>query len=162
MRLSEALNKRNVETWLDGRDVEPGAGWDEAVVAAIESASGFVFLIGKSDPADREQNFEWQQVVNREYYLDALKPLIPVLIGSPEIPGFLKARRALFLDGTRLGCEELADKIVRILQDPASCVDLEKLALGREARKQALDSFKKYSQVLREEDIKRAGLRAVD
>lgn len=160
-RLCQELGKRNVETWLDVRDLEPGAEWNQAVTSAIQSAAGVVFLIGP-DSGDRGQTFEWQQVVNHEYYLDPSKPLIPVLIGEPEIPGFLKTRQSLVLGDTPSSCAEVADRIVHALQNPAIGVDEKKLELGREARRRALESFREYSQVLGEEDAKRAGLRAVE
>lgn len=160
-RLCDELLKRNVATWLDVRDLQPGAEWNQAVASAVQNAAGFVFLIGP-DSADRGQTFEWQQVIDHEYYLDPAKPLIPVLIGAPEIPGFLKTRQALVLGDTPRSCEETADSIVIALQIPAFGVDEKKLELGREARRRALDSFREYSQVLGEEDAKRAGLRAVE
>jgi hypothetical protein len=56
----------------------------------------------------------------------------------------------------------VAEKIVESLKDPASCVDEAKLERGREARRRALESFREYSQALEAEDIKRAGIRAVE
>lgn len=162
LRLFTELGKRNVDTWLDVRDLKPGAEWDQSVIAAIQDASGFVFLIGPPDSRDRWQTFEWQQVVNQEYYLDPSKPLIPVLIGDPEMPGFLKTRTALVLSDTPSSCEEAAAKIVEILKNPADCIDEKKLELGRQARRQALENLRQYSQALAEEDIKRAGIRAVE
>src|SRR6266567_1864024 len=144
-RLCDELRKRNVGTWLDVRDLEPGAEWDQAVVSAIQGAAGFVFLIGPPGTGDRWQTFEWQQVVNHDYYLDPFKPLIPVLIGEPEIPGFLKTRHSLILGDTPRSCEDVADKIVSAIQDPATSVDEKKLELGREAQRRALDSFREYS-----------------
>ena len=161
-RLCDELHKRNVETWLDVRDLKAGAEWEQAVVSAIQSAAGFVFLIGPPGDGDRWQTFEWQQIVNDEYYLDPLKPLIPVLIGEPEIPGFLKTRQSLVLGDTPESCEDVADGVVKALQNPAFSVDKKKLELGIEARRRALDSFREYSQVLGEEDIKRAALRSVE
>jgi hypothetical protein len=162
LRLCDELRKRSVDTWLDVRDLEPGAEWDRGVVSAIQGAAGFVFLIGPPGPGDRWQTFEWQQVVNLEYYLDPSKPLIPVLIGDPDVPGFLKTRQSLVLVDTPGSCEDVADKIVSALKNPASSVDEKKLELGRQARRQALESFREYSQVLGEEDIKRAGIRTVE
>ena len=40
-----------MNTWLDVRDLEPGAAWEESVVSAINGAAGFVFLIGPPVPA---------------------------------------------------------------------------------------------------------------
>jgi hypothetical protein len=162
LRLCDELRKRSVDTWLDARDLAPGVEWDHGVVSAIQGAAGFVFLIGPQGPGDRWQTFEWQQVVNHEYYLDAAKPLIPVLIGDPDVPGFLKNRQSLVLGDTPASCEEVADKIVSALKNPAISVDEKKLELSRQARRQAIESFREYSMVLEKEDIKRAGIRALE
>lgn len=162
LRLCEELRKRHVETWLDVRDLQPAAEWEKSVRSAIQGASGFVFVIGPPGPADRWQSFEWQQIVNQEYYLDPSKLLIPVLIGNPDVPGFLKIRPALVLQDTPDSCKKVAGKIEDALKNPAIWVDKPKLELGRQARQQALESFRQYSQTLEEEDIKRAGIRAVE
>jgi hypothetical protein len=161
-RLCEELRKRKVETWLDARDLAPGVEWDQGVISAIQSADGFVFLIGPQGPGDRWQTFEWQQIVNHEYYLDPAKPLIPVLIGNPDVPGFLKTRQSLVLGNTPEACADVADEIERALQNPAISVDTTKLELGRQARRNAIESLREYSQVLEKEDIKRAGIRVLE
>jgi len=161
-KLCDELRKRDVDTWLDDRDLEPGAKWDEAVVSAIQSAAGFVLVIGPPAPGDRWQTFEWQQVVNNEDYLDPSKPLVPVLTGTLDLPGFLKTRQTLVLEDTLASFEQAADAIVRALQNPSASIDKAKLALGQQARKQALESFREYSQALAQEDIKRVAIRAVE
>jgi hypothetical protein len=129
--LCEELHKRNVDTWLDLRDLQPGAEWEPSVKTAIESASGIVFLIGPPGPTDRWQTFEWQQVVGHEYYLDPSKPLIPVLIGggSPDMPGFLKTRQSLTLGDTLAAVQDAADQIVKALHDPSTSVDHKEIEL---------------------------------
>jgi hypothetical protein len=161
-KLCDELRKRNVDTWLDVRDLEPGAEWDGAVVSAIQAAAGFVFVIGPPGLGDRWQTFEWQQVVNNEYYLDPSKPLVPVLIGNPDLPGFLKTRQTLTLEDTKTSFDAVVDAIVNALRNPSTSIDEAKLALGQEARKQALQDFREYSQTLAEDDIKRVAIRAVD
>jgi TIR domain len=161
LRLCDELRKRQIETWLDVRDLDPKAEWDQGVTEAIRSATAFVFLIGPPGSPDRWQTFEWQQIVDHEYYLDSSKPLIPVLIGKPEVPGFLKSRQTLELGDAPTSCEEVADKIVDALKNPANSVDEKKLELGRQAQQQALESLREYSQTLEQEDIKQAGIRAM-
>ena len=78
------------------------------------------------------------------------------------MPGFLRTRQSLLLGDTPRSCEDVADKIVSALKNPASSVDPVKLELGRQAQRQALKSFQEYSKALEEEDVKRAGLRAVE
>lgn len=155
-RLSDELRKRGTETWLDLHDLEPGADWNESVAAAIDDAAGFVFLIGPPGPLDRWQTFEWQQVVDRELYLDASKPLIPVLIGNPDLPGFLKTRQTLNWDDSPQGVSAVVNIILKSLHDPATSIDEVKLELGRKARSQALRDFREYSEALQQEQVKRA------
>lgn len=161
-RLCDELHKHAVETWLDVRDLEPGAEWDKSVILAIQAAAGFVFLIGPPGPGDRWQTFEWQQVVDLEYYLDPSKPLIPVLIGAPDLPGFLRTRQSFALVDTPESFERVAQGIVIALNNPSTSVDEKKLELGRQAQRQALESFREYSQALAEDDIKRVGIRAIE
>jgi TIR domain len=120
IRFCDEFRKRTVDTWLDARDLAPGVEWDQGVISAIQSAAGFVFLIGPPGPGDRWQTFEWQQVANHEYYLDRAKPLIPALIGDPDVPGFLKTRQSLVLGDTHGSCEDVADKIVSALNNPGN------------------------------------------
>ena len=162
LRLCDELRKRGVNTWMDARDLAPGAEWDKGVISAIEDADGFVFLIGPQGPGDRWQTFEWQQVVDHEYYLDPAKPLIPVLIGHVDVPGFLKTRTTVYLADNPGSWKDAADKILSALKNPAMSVDENKLELGRQARQQALASLREYSQELEKEDIKRAGVRALE
>ena len=161
-RLCEELGKRNIQTWLDMRDLDPGAEWNQSVVEAIRAAVGFVFLIGPEGDADRYQSFEWQQVIGDEYYLDPSKPLIPVLIGNASVPGFLKARQRLQLKESHESFAEVANGIAQALANPAACVDESRLEVGRKARKQALESLRQYSQEIAEEDAKRAPTRIKD
>ena len=161
-RLCEELGKRNIKTWLDVRDLEPGLEWNRSVMEAIRSAAGFVFLIGPAGATDRYQSFEWQQVIEDEFYLDPSKPLIPVLIGDPEIPGFLKTRHTLHLKDTRDSLEGVADLVLKAIADPSASVDETKLKLGHEVRLQALESLREYSKAIGEEDLKRAATRISD
>jgi hypothetical protein len=160
LQLCNELRKKNVQTWLDDCDMAMGADWDTVVGAAIQSATGFVFLLGPAGSADRWQTFEWQHVIDHEYYLDLSKPMIPVLLGEPEIPGFLRTRRTLVLTGDPESFATTVDEILKSIADPSLCLDQKKVALGQEARQRAIASFREYSEVLGREDLKRAELRA--
>lgn len=161
LRLADELQQRQVEAWLDIRNLAPGAEWEKSVTAAIRDATGFLFIIGPPGPADRWQMFEWQQIVNFEYYLDVKKPLIPVLIGRPDVPGFLGTRRTLLLEETPDSLRQVAESIVSTIRDPISSIDTRKLKSGIEARSKALQDFRRYSQSLAEEDVKAAAIRAL-
>jgi hypothetical protein len=160
-RISEALEGRQVKTWLDLRELGSGADWNEKVAEATRNAGAFVFLIGPPGPDDRLQQFEWQQVVEEEYYLDPTKPLIPVVIGGAEVPGFLRARKAIPVDASMIDFQTLADTIVDSINKPGDTVDPGSIERGRQARDLALKNLREYSRELEEEDVKRAGLRGL-
>ena len=161
LKLCDALVSRSVKTWLDLREIESGADWNAKVAEAIQGADAFVFLIGPSGPNDQGQRYEWQRIVEEEYYLDPTKALIPIVIGDAEMPGFLKARQAIIVDSPKIDFEAIADRIAKAIHNPADTVDPVKLQRGREARDQALKSLREYSKSLGEEDVKRAGLRGL-
>jgi hypothetical protein len=71
----------------------------------------------------------------------------------------LKSRKS---STTSIIWKDVADKIVSALKNPATSVEAKKLELGRQARQHAIESFREYSQVLEEEDIERAAIRAVE
>jgi hypothetical protein len=158
-RLCEELRTYDIQTWIDLRDLKPGAEWGKSVADAIREAAGIIFIIGATTAADRYQSFEWQQVIEDELYLDPSKPLIPVLIGNPELPGFLRTRQTLSLDDTQASFDAAAEGIAKALADPSASVDESKLELGRKVRVQALESLRQYSLELGDQDVKRAGTR---
>jgi TIR domain len=161
LKLHDRLSQRGVHAWLDTWELDAGQDWNQRVAAAIEAAEAFVVLVGPGVEPDRSQRFEWQQITDHEFYLDAKKPMIPVVIGSTEIPGFLRTRNALTVDPSSIDFDSLAERIAEALGKPEATIDPERLKLGQDAREQAVKSLKEYSLELEREDVKRAGLRGL-
>lgn len=162
LRLCDRLGQAGLSVWLDTREIDTGADWKARVAEAIRSADGFVILIGPAPTPDGSQRFEWQQMTEQEFYLDPLKPLIPIVIGDAEIPGFLRARQAITVDASSIDFEALAHKIAQFLDRPGETVDHEKLERGRAARQKALENLKQYSVDLAKDEVKRAGLKGLE
>lgn len=162
LKLSEALERRQVKTWLDLRELSGGADWNEQVAAAIRSADAFVFLIGPPGPDDRLQQFEWQQVVEEEYYLDSTKALIPVVIGGAEVPGFLSGSTHYVVEPSSIDFDAMAIVIADWIAKPGDYIDAERLERGRRARDLALKNLREYSLELMQKDAKLAALRALE
>ncbi len=161
LKLCDRLAQRGIQVWLDIRELDSGENWNTAVASAIESADAFVVLIGPTQGPDRSQQFEWQQITEREYYLDPDKPMIPVLMGSADMPGFLRTRQALVCPPSAIDFDALADRIVQALGSPGSTIDQDQLQRGRAARDQALQSLREYTRSLESEEVKLAGLRGL-
>ena len=159
LKLCDRLNVLGVATWLDLREIDTGMDWNAQVAQAIQSAEGFVFLIGPPGPPDQGQRFEWLQITEHEFYLDPARPLIPIVIGGAELPGFLRTRQALHLEETDIDFDVLANTVSVALLNPADTIDAEKLEQGRAARQHALENLREYSRDLEEADVKQAALR---
>jgi hypothetical protein len=161
LKLSEKLEAGGTKTWLDLREIEADSDWNQRVVDAIHGAGGFVFLIGPGPQSDQSQRYEWQVITEEEYYLDPEKPLIPILLGESELPGFLKTRQAIRISETSIDFDALADRVAHAVKQPHETIDHENLVRGQEARQRAMKDLEDYSRVLQEEDVKRAPLRSM-
>jgi hypothetical protein len=161
LKLYERLSQRGVQAWLDTRELDAGEDWNQRVAAAIVAAEAFVVLVGPGAEPDRSQRFEWQQITEHEFYLDAKKPMVPVVLGSAEIPGFLRTRKALTVNPSSIDFDSLAERIAEALGKPDATIDLVQLERGRDARAKAVKSLMEYSLELESEDVKRAGLRGL-
>ncbi len=159
LKLYERLVARGVQVWLDMREVDSGADWNRQVADAIAAAEGFVVLLGPEP--DSAQRYEWAQITEREIYLDPGKPLVPVVFGSPEIPGFLRTRQVIHALATMPDFDALADQVAQVLGQPEAGIDQGQLQLGIAARELAIENLKRYSLDLEEAEIKRAGLRGL-
>lgn len=154
LRLRDKLAQHLVEAWLDLHDLPPGAVWDKNVKKAIAAARAFVFLIGPTNTIDRFQTFEWQEVVRRGYDTSEAVALIPVTIGKPELPGFLKDRRAVPLTGSPSSISTAVARIQDALSDPASSIDPEKSKAEREIYIAGRRGFHEYATGLSEREAK--------
>jgi hypothetical protein len=161
LRLCQHLSERGVDVWLDTLAIEAGQDWHETVAKAVEAAEAFVILVGPSPTPDASQRFEWQQLTEHEYYLDPTRAIVPIVLGSPEIPGFLRTRLAIAVPPSGIDFDALAARVAEALKKPDATIDQEQLGRGRDARKKALENLKEYSRNLEAEDLKRAGLRGL-
>ena len=161
LKLCDKLSEANVKVWLDVRELDSGANWNAQVAEAIRTATGFVILIGPAPTPDGSQRFEWQQITEEEFYLDPNKPLIPIVIGSAEMPGFLSARQIITVDPSSIDFDALSQQVLAALGKPDATVDHEKIKRGRAARDKALEVLKEYSIDMEKDDAKRAGLRGL-
>jgi hypothetical protein len=134
--LCTELRKRRISTWLDMLDADPLRMKDD-VAKAVEQADAFVFIIGPTGPSDSAQRFEWQTVLEQAADQDTDKPLIPIVLGDSELPGFLKLRRAIEIKAAPANFKKLASEVLDLLKK-GDTIDSRKLEQAREARKLTL------------------------
>lgn len=162
LKLCDSLTDLGARTWLDVLELDAGSDWTSRVAEAIRVADAFIFLVGPPGETDQGQRFEWQQVTEREFYLDPHKPLIPLLIGDVELPGFLRARQALHVPTTGVDYADLAERVLSALKNPDESINQERLARGLEERQQAFDRITEYSLDLERSAASHAGVRGIN
>src|SRR4051812_39299294 len=128
-RLAAELKSRGVIVWLDRNDIEPGAGWREAIKNAIRSGKFFIACFSKeSNKRDKSYMYEELTVA-----IDELRErpsdrtwFIPILINETAIPSrrISNAEDLSDIQALRL-YENWNDGVVRILRvmkydDPVS------------------------------------------
>ncbi|HKY38001.1 MAG TPA: toll/interleukin-1 receptor domain-containing protein [Polyangiaceae bacterium] len=161
LALRERLKSPDLNLWVDVMDTPPGADFRKEVTDALERADGLIVLVGPESSPDEWQRADWQQIVEHEYYLDPDKAIIPVVLGSAELPGFLRTRHAIAIDPSSPDLNALVGAIQTALQKPSETVDREKLERGRAARQVALDRLKEYSRELEQAEVKLAPIRGL-
>lgn len=156
-RVSQELESRGVKTWLDIRELPSGANWHSQIASAVRSVNEIVFLIGPPGAEDSSQRYEWEQVVEEEFYLDPSKVLIPVILGQAETPGFLKTRQAIRVEESP-DFGALAEQIKKFIDCPEETIDKEKMENSRAVRDRAQQRLREYILQLEEKNVKQAGL----
>jgi hypothetical protein len=144
--LCNELRKQKVTTWLDMLDADPLRMKDD-VAKAVEQADAFVFIIGPTGPSDSAQRFEWQTVLEQAADQDSDKPLIPIVLGEAELPGFLNLRKAIELKSGPADFKELASRVIEILKG-GDTIDPHKLQQAKDARRLALERLGEYAATL--------------
>lgn len=93
-RLGELLAAEGIEPVGARSVVRPGEDWATAIEQQVKDADALVFLIEPEARGDALLQKQWQLAL-QESWSAPDKPLIPVLLGDAELPGFLKNRQAI-------------------------------------------------------------------
>lgn len=106
LRLADQLvaGPPSYDTWLDVRDIRPGADWDHQIRDAIQSCPGLLFLLTKDSVQDHSAcKAEWA------WALKYKKPVIPLRLDVAAEPPFrLSSRQYIdFSDSFDAGLAQL-------------------------------------------------------
>jgi len=105
--LQQDLEREGIEVWTEG-SLGSGGDWDAEVRQSI--ASSDLVLAVVSDPPSRWVEEEARQA------MDAGRHVVPLVIGSAEMPASLRKLEALKIESTR-GVRAAADAIVARVKD---------------------------------------------
>jgi hypothetical protein len=88
-RLVEDLCQSGAKVWLDIRDAKPGRHWTRSIEQALSQSTMMIVVMSPRALEAIHVNVEWQA------YLEAYRPVIPVLIQPCDLPGPLRTRRPI-------------------------------------------------------------------
>lgn len=115
-KLTKAIEKRGLSTWVDSINLKPGENWQDALESALNSARAIVLLVGPRQPNEQMQQMVWRAALE-ESWTDSYKPLIPLLIKNAELPTFLSPWKSKALPLGR--SQKDLDEVVNVLVEAA-------------------------------------------
>ena len=86
-RLADDLHRSGASIWLDTYHARPGRHWARSIEQALTDSAVMVVILSPDALRTRHVALAWQA------YLEAYRPVIPVLALPCEPPGLLRTRR---------------------------------------------------------------------
>jgi tetratricopeptide (TPR) repeat protein len=74
--------------------LQPGENWASAIDREAKSADAFVFMLEPGAERDAWLQDQWRSAIQQSWSGPA-KPMIPVLVGDAQLPGFLRDHQAI-------------------------------------------------------------------
>jgi hypothetical protein len=150
VQLTEDLRASRATVWLDIHNAERGRYWSRSIERALSESNMMIVLLSPEALESAHVTVEWMA------YLDARRPMIPVMVRPCDPPGPLRTRRPVdfvrdYPRAFHLLSSRLLEYSVRIgRQDPVIWDEV------REFREEQPES---PSNDLEDEDIAATGLR---
>ena len=109
--LCDELSQAGVRCFLDDRNIEPGADWDEAITAALSDCAGLLVLISPAAVAAAKRGYIKSEI---QAVFSQMKPVFPVLLDATVAPERIESRlrtRQAVLRGDATALKRLIDKL---------------------------------------------------
>ncbi len=107
--LTDQLNSHGANVWLDIYNARPGRHWTRSIETALSESSMMVVILTPQALMSHHIAAEWQA------YLEAYRPVLPVLAESCEPPGPLRTRRPVNFVHPRIYGNALHELITRLI-----------------------------------------------
>jgi hypothetical protein len=86
-RLADDLKASGANIWIDVRNARPGRHWTRSIEQALSDSAMMIVVLSPGALQSPHVSVEWQA------YLEAYRPVIPVLASACDLPGPLRTRR---------------------------------------------------------------------
>jgi hypothetical protein len=107
----ELLARGPITTWVDHQHIEPGKDWDAEVAQALQKTIAMIVVLGAEAVESPNTRAEWS------YFLDARKPVFPVLTEPCEVPYRLRIYQILDFQHNMDAIPGLLDAIWDVLKN---------------------------------------------
>ena len=118
--------------------LQPGQNWASAIDREVKSADAFVFMLEPGAERDAWLQEQWRSAIQQSWSGPA-KPMIPVLVGDAQLPGFLRDRQAIKVE-TADDWNRVADAVAASLKTDQAAAGPAEAAQSAE-RKQRLEEI---------------------
>ncbi len=89
LQLAEDLSAYGARTWIDVRDARPGRHWERSIEQALNESGMMVVVLSPEALVSKQVAMEWQA------FLEAYRPVMPVVVVPCDLPAPLRARRPI-------------------------------------------------------------------
>jgi glycosyltransferase involved in cell wall biosynthesis len=123
VRLKSALVERGFQVWVDRDDIQAGERFVRAIESGMQTSAAVALVVSPESISSKWVETEFHYAVQLSNNNSAELPIIPLLLRTAELPGFLSLWQAVnFQDETMFdaGVEKLSAKLqsIRPLQRP--------------------------------------------
>lgn len=87
LRLTDDLTASGANVWIDIRNARPGRHWSRSIEQALSVSSMMIVILSPAALETSHVAAEWQA------YLEAYRPVLPVIAQKCALPGPLRTRR---------------------------------------------------------------------
>ncbi len=159
VRLASDLRQGGAQIWIDVQDAEPGRNWARSIERALAASQMMIVVLSPAALETAHVMVEWQA------YLEAHRPVIPVLARRCDLPGPLRTRRPVDFTGHTRYSHALHDLTTRLIEyglrvrraDPVIWTMAEDVRDHREAEQATTSASESAGESL--DDLASSGLR---
>lgn len=120
-RLAEDLQERGLDTFVDHRDIQPGAHWERVAADAIARSEQMIAVVSRASLKSRKRLEEWQNYMERD------QEIIPVLLQA-DTHNFFRNADAQTVDFSESYADPLSHLISVLTDRKKSLISLGTIA----------------------------------
>jgi hypothetical protein len=109
MHLADDLEAHGANVWLDVRHARPGRHWARSIERALSESSMMIVILSPEALESEQVAGAWQM------YLEAYRPVIPVVVEPCNVPGPLRTRRPIDFTRDRFYRRALHELTTRLI-----------------------------------------------